>query len=64
MQAAKRLIFAGLRAALSSLPSGRAGVLVDERYGQDVIDDAQRGEPLPGLRRPLETLAFHDHEDF
>ena len=38
MKSAKRMIFEGLRAALPSLSYGRAGVLVDERYGQDVID--------------------------
>ncbi len=59
MQAAKRLIFAGLRAALPSLSFGRAGVLVDERYGQDVIDDAQRGEPPVVLAIPVEASG-HD----
>jgi myo-inositol catabolism protein IolC len=59
MQAAKRLIFAGLRAALPSLPCGRAGVLVDERYGQDVIDDARRGEPPVVLAVPVEASG-HD----
>jgi myo-inositol catabolism protein IolC len=59
MQAAKRLIFAGLRAALPALSFGRAGVLVDERYGQDVIDDAQRGEPPVVLAIPVEASG-HD----
>jgi myo-inositol catabolism protein IolC len=41
MRAAKSLIYAGLRAAVQRLPRGRAGVLVDEAYGQDVIDQAR-----------------------
>ena len=40
MQAAKQLIYAGLARALGRLPGGRAGVLVDERYGQPVADTA------------------------
>ncbi len=39
--AAKRLIYAGLARARAQLPCGRAGVLVDERYGQPVIDAAR-----------------------
>ncbi|WP_306216410.1 2-deoxy-5-keto-D-gluconate 6-phosphate aldolase domain-containing protein, partial [Actinoplanes sp. RD1] len=38
MRGAKRLIFEGLRLAAPRLGRGRAGVLVDEQYGQDVID--------------------------
>lgn len=38
--AAKQLIYAGLARALGQLPCGRAGVLVDERYGQPVINAA------------------------
>ncbi len=41
MTSAKGLIFGGLRAALPALARGRAGVLVDERYGQEVIDAAR-----------------------
>jgi myo-inositol catabolism protein IolC len=41
MTSAKGLIFGGLRAALPALAGGRAGVLVDERYGQEVIDAAR-----------------------
>lgn len=37
---AKQLIYRGLREALSSLPAGRPGVLVDERYGRLVIEAA------------------------
>ena len=43
MKAAKRLIFEGLQTALPSVTSGRAGVLVDERYGQDVIAAVRDG---------------------
>jgi myo-inositol catabolism protein IolC len=41
MVAAKELIHRGLVAALDRLPVGRRGVLVDERYGQSVIDAAR-----------------------
>jgi myo-inositol catabolism protein IolC len=41
MRAAKQLIYAGLAEARGRLPAGRAGVLVDERYGQAVIDQAR-----------------------
>ena len=47
MTDAKRVIFEGLQQALPSVKSGRIGVLVDERYGQDVIDAVKEG------RRPL-----------
>lgn len=59
MRAAKNLIFEGLRAALPSVTSGRAGVLVDERYGQDVIDAARDGEPPVVLAVPVEASG-HD----
>jgi myo-inositol catabolism protein IolC len=41
MKAAKSLVYAGLRRAVDRLPLGTAGVLVDEAYGQDVIDRAR-----------------------
>ena len=41
MQAAKQLIYAGLVQARRRLLGGRPGVLVDERYGQAVIDQAR-----------------------
>ena len=44
MTSAKRMIFEGLRVALPAVTYGRAGVLVDERYGQDVIDAVKAGE--------------------
>ena len=59
MRAAKKLIFEGLRAALPSVTSGRAGVLVDERYGQDVIHAARDGEPPVVLAVPVEASG-HD----
>jgi myo-inositol catabolism protein IolC len=52
MVRAKELIYAGLRLVESSLPAGRAGVLVDERYGQPVID-AAHADPVV-LAVPLE----------
>jgi myo-inositol catabolism protein IolC len=42
MQSAKQLIYAGLAQARQQLPGGRAGVLVDERYGESVIEAARR----------------------
>ena len=68
MRAAKQLIFEGLRAALPSLTAGRAGVLVDERYGQHVIDAARNGGSPVVLAVPVEasghdwfTLEWGDH---
>jgi myo-inositol catabolism protein IolC len=55
MRAAKQLIFEGLRAALPSVTAGRAGVLVDERYGQDVIDAARNGGSPVVLAVPVEA---------
>jgi myo-inositol catabolism protein IolC len=43
MRSAKSMIFEGLRATLPAVTYGRAGVLVDERYGQDVIDAVKAG---------------------
>jgi myo-inositol catabolism protein IolC len=43
MQAAKVLIYSGLALAKDDLPIGHAGVLVDERYGEAVIDSARAG---------------------
>jgi myo-inositol catabolism protein IolC len=40
MRSAKQLIYEGLMQAVPGLSSGRAGVLVDEQYGQQVIDEA------------------------
>jgi myo-inositol catabolism protein IolC len=52
MRAAKSLIYAGLRQAAPSLPAGRAGVLVDEQLGADVIA-AARGQLV--LAIPIEA---------
>src|ERR1700729_3174551 len=59
MRSAKRMIFDGLRAALPALPYGRAGVLVDERYGQDVIDAARDTGNSVVLAVPVEASG-HD----
>jgi myo-inositol catabolism protein IolC len=59
MTSAKRMIFEGLRAALPSLSYGRAGVLVDERYGQDVIDAARASGQSVVLAVPVEASG-HD----
>jgi myo-inositol catabolism protein IolC len=40
MRAAKDMIFRGLQRAATELTRGKAGVLVDEQYGQAVIDAA------------------------
>jgi myo-inositol catabolism protein IolC len=59
MKAAKRLIFEGLHTALPSVTSGRAGVLVDERYGQEVIAAVRTGESPVVLAVPIEASG-HD----
>jgi myo-inositol catabolism protein IolC len=53
MRAAKWMIFEGLLAALPAVSGGRAGVLVDERYGQDVIDAAKRERGQAGDGPPV-----------
>jgi myo-inositol catabolism protein IolC len=59
MKNAKRLIFGGLRAAAAQLTTGRAGVLVDEQYGQAVIDEAREGTVPMVLAMPVEASG-HD----
>ena len=59
MTSAKRMILEGLRAALPAVTYGRAGVLVDERYGQDVINAARGGEQSVVLAIPVEASG-HD----
>ena len=55
MASAKQLIYEGLQSALAAVTYGRAGVLVDERYGQGVIDAAKAsGAPLV-LAVPVEA---------
>ena len=62
MVAAKSVIYRGLRQAQPKLPPGRAGVLVDEQYGQAVIDaalgDAGGADPVV-LAVPIEASG-HD----
>jgi myo-inositol catabolism protein IolC len=58
MKTAKKLIFDGLRAAAPKLIKGRAGVLVDEQYGQAVIDEAHSSANIV-LAVPVEASG-HD----
>ena len=53
MRSAKLMIFGGLQAALPAVAYGRAGVLVDERYGQDVIDAVKAGGEVGGSGQPV-----------
>jgi myo-inositol catabolism protein IolC len=55
MRSAKQLIFEGLQTALPSVTSGRIGVLVDERYGQGVIDAVKSGGQPVVLAVPVEA---------
>jgi myo-inositol catabolism protein IolC len=59
MRAAKQLIFEGLAAAAPALTAGRPGVLVDEQYGQGVIDAARSGNTPVVLAVPVEASG-HD----
>jgi myo-inositol catabolism protein IolC len=59
MRTAKRLTFEGLQGALPSVTSGRPGVLVDERYGQDVVAAVRDGGPPVVLAVPVEASG-HD----
>jgi len=53
MKSAKWMILEGLRAALPAMTYGRAGVLVDERYGQDVIDAVKGDGEVGAGQRPV-----------
>ena len=55
MRSAKLLIFEGLQVAQPSVTSGRIGVLVDERYGQDVIDAVKASADPMVLAVPVEA---------
>ncbi len=55
MRSAKLLIFQGLQAAQPSVTTGRIGVLVDERYGQGVIDAVQSSADPMVLAVPVEA---------
>lgn len=57
MRRAKDVIYAGLVSASQQLTVGRAGVLVDERYGRSVIQRATRDEMV--LAVPIEASG-HD----
>ncbi len=59
MTAAKQLIYDGLQAALPAVRYGRAGVLVDERYGQGVIDAVKASGERLVLAVPIEASG-HD----
>jgi len=59
MKSAKQLIFEGLQEAVPMLTSGRAGVLVDEQYGQGVIDKVVAGGTSVVLAAPIEASG-HD----
>jgi myo-inositol catabolism protein IolC len=59
MKSAKQMIFEGLQAALPAVRYGQAGVLVDERYGQQVIDEARTGPRPVVLAVPIEASG-HD----
>ncbi|MGI8449626.1 MAG: 2-deoxy-5-keto-D-gluconate 6-phosphate aldolase domain-containing protein [Streptosporangiaceae bacterium] len=59
MRFAKQLIFEGLMDAAQALASGRAGVLVDEEYGQRVIDQAAAAGTPVVLAVPVEASG-HD----
>src|SRR5579863_5070829 len=59
MRSAKLLIFQGLQVAQPKVTSGRIGVLVDERYGQDVIDAVHGSAGPMVLAVPVEASG-HD----
>jgi myo-inositol catabolism protein IolC len=59
MKVAKQLIFEGLTTAAPRLTTGRPGVLVDEQYGQGVIDAARSGSTPVVLAVPVEASG-HD----
>ena len=54
MVRAKSLIYAGLQTASANIPVGRAGVLVDEQYGQAVVDAASADDSIV-LAVPIEA---------
>jgi myo-inositol catabolism protein IolC len=59
MRAAKMLTFQGLRQAQTQLSYGHAGVLVDEQYGQGVIDAVRADPGSITLAVPIEASG-HD----
>ena len=59
MRSAKLLVFQGLQVAQPKVTSGRIGVLVDERYGQEVIDAVKSNADPMVLAVPVEASG-HD----
>src|SRR5258707_997632 len=59
---AKQLIFAGLQLAGASLPAGRAGVLVDERYGQPAAVNGDTARYARDVRPELVTAVLADNQ--
>jgi myo-inositol catabolism protein IolC len=59
MRSAKLLIFQGLQVAQPKVTSGRIGVLVDERYGLEVIDAVKSNADPMVLAVPVEASG-HD----
>jgi myo-inositol catabolism protein IolC len=55
MSSAKQIIYEGLQRALPSVTYGRIGVLVDERYGQGVIDAVKASDQPLVLAVPVEA---------
>ena len=55
MKSAKMVIYEGLQTALPAVTSGRIGVLVDERYGQGVIDAVKGSTDPMVLAVPVEA---------
>lgn len=60
MQRAKLLTYEGLRQAAADLPGGRPAVLVDERYGEAVIEAARRNGTT--LAVPVERSGRQEFE--
>jgi myo-inositol catabolism protein IolC len=55
MTSAKQLIYEGLQSAQPAVTNGRIGVLVDERYGQGVIDAVKASATPLVLAVPIEA---------
>ena len=69
MRSTKGLIYAGLRAAAPRIPAGRAGVLVDEQLGADVLRAARADAditvamPVERSGQKLFALEYGEHTD-
>src|SRR5215470_2875353 len=55
MTSAKQLVYQGLQVAVPAVKHGRIGVLVDERYGQGVIDAVKASGQRLVLAVPVEA---------